>query len=596
MPPKAAKSKTGGGGGLANISMLMCIILLASAAACICFGQIDHCCAHPLQPNAKSWATLGLVGVIYLLVVAYAHDYDPSRRGTQGIVPEYDPGQSSQPVPRNVTPSREESEEKKEEEPPRMETAAKVCWSIVFFLAVFNIWMLLPANYGGASSSKTYTISGKVNGATDGSTGINNAMNAGGSGTGTTGDETASSDDSSSSDSDMRRRLIEGCDNEDHPHWKLMDWKTCSATCGEGIRTRVASCPAGDVTCIRGQCNPDPLDIPDCGEAPPTSCPCKSTDGCQWKVQDFGECEGACDSGKQTGTVKCLDSSGEPAEDSFCIESIGDPPPATQSCIGPCDFNLGAWGSCNTECGNGEQERTVTCKTADCSSSQPPQDTQKCAGEACAWSEWGACKANCGEEGLKHRVCTNAPEGQTCAEMPDSSAKCTAPPCTTPAKESQATAAPGATAAPPGLCACVMAWPFGIAAGALDAVTAWGWAFVVLIILAKVAHPKETARVLHATAILSPNAAPLGLIIAGSIGFLMEHRPGEAKMNAALETGTYGGVVLVPIVMVLAGLRRFGIRNRRRVVDTLLVVIMSIGCLFLAHYKSGGKTVKEWGI
>jgi len=94
---------------------------------------------------------------------------------------------------------------------------------------------------------------------------------------------------------------------------------------------------------------------------------------------------------------------------------------------------VGRWSECSTECGAGEQTRTVECPSG-CCAGVPPPTSRPCDNDPCPidgeWCPWSDCQGNCGNEGTQSRVC-NCPApafgGEDCEG--DSQQDCQMPGC-----------------------------------------------------------------------------------------------------------------------------------------------------------------------
>jgi hypothetical protein len=147
---------------------------------------------------------------------------------------------------------------------------------------------------------------------------------------------------------------------------------------------------------------------------------------------DFSSCSASCGDGTKTRDVQCQ-CGGLDAADSACIaKGIGAKPvtqaPCNNQCT--CGWETCPWGACNSECGPGTQTRNVICKCDDiespvgfCTGSKPitqqacdPVPTSGC---SCTWKyTQGTCSTLCGPgtKPLTPTACTSDPSGIICAE------------------------------------------------------------------------------------------------------------------------------------------------------------------------------------
>ncbi|KAM4662260.1 papilin isoform 2-T2 [Discoglossus pictus] len=238
-------------------------------------------------------------------------------------------------------------------------------------------------------------------------------------------------------------------------HWSYGSWSECSAECGGGYQSRLVFCT------IDNEAYPDVMcrDIP----APPSNRTC-STQPCpqmkRWKVSEWGPCSATCGGGVQTRSVFCVSYEGRSSQqvmnDAECA-AFTEKPPTQQVCNHKAcaRWSAGPWTECSTECGEGIQKRTVTCRTDSGSLVQDTAcmhqiklpDTQICYGENCVqeigWhvGEWGLCSKSC-NQGIRKRqvICAdndrNFFEPETCeAQEPDKPSlleSCNMQPCHLP--------------------------------------------------------------------------------------------------------------------------------------------------------------------
>jgi len=176
---------------------------------------------------------------------------------------------------------------------------------------------------------------------------------------------------------------VQPCHNSSLCQWQIADWSTCSNDCGSGMQMR-------DVWCSSG------LDA-DCGDAKPVSSRhCRGTTSCMWLVGDWSPCSETCGEGLQQRSVMCAS-----GREDDC--SVHTKPSHEQACHSrsACNWTIGAWSSCSTQCGHGFRERSVQCPTGaedDCSG-VPPLTQEECTSMAdCSWhvTPWSACSVSCG--------------------------------------------------------------------------------------------------------------------------------------------------------------------------------------------------------
>lgn len=169
--------------------------------------------------------------------------------------------------------------------------------------------------------------------------------------------------------------------------WTTSNWSSCSTTCGTGTQSRSVTCTRNDNTTVD-----DKFCIAYGLSKPVTSQVCTESSGCvsySWYTGSYGSCSTTCGSGTRTRTVYCRRNDGTRVADSYCS---GTKPGTSTSCSSTrgCTYSwyTGAWGSVNwtagtSNCGFGEQYRTVYCRRSDgttmsdsyCSGSKPSTGT-----------------------------------------------------------------------------------------------------------------------------------------------------------------------------------------------------------------------------
>lgn len=191
----------------------------------------------------------------------------------------------------------------------------------------------------------------------------------------------------SQADCDGRARpdSTEICHDTAECSWILGVWGSCSATCGNGFRTREISCSSG----VEGDC--------DTASKPAVAEDCREVAGCQWIISPWSVCSSSCGQGWINRTVSC--ESGSQAD---CAQ----PAPATEeACFESfCNWTVMEWSDCNATCGSGFQVREVLCPAGACDG-EGPASVQACVGNSgCTWqlAEWSTCSTSCGS-GVKNR-------------------------------------------------------------------------------------------------------------------------------------------------------------------------------------------------
>jgi len=106
-------------------------------------------------------------------------------------------------------------------------------------------------------------------------------------------------------------------------------------------------------------------------------------------VGEWGQCSSQCGTGKQTRSVKCT------AGDGTCSDLGMERPASERSCedYNGCKdggYDVGPWGTCSAQCGEGTQSRNVTCSNKKKCIGDKPDAERTCTHDA---AECHSCKA-----------------------------------------------------------------------------------------------------------------------------------------------------------------------------------------------------------
>ncbi|KAL6039222.1 hypothetical protein STEG23_005640 [Scotinomys teguina] len=170
--------------------------------------------------------------------------------------------------------------------------------------------------------------------------------------------------------------------------WHYTPWTKCSAQCAGGSQVQVVEC--------RNQLDSSAVAPHYCSahsKLPKRQRAC-NTEPCppDWVVGNWSRCSRSCDAGVRSRSVVCqrrVSAAEEKAlDDSACPQPR---PPVLEACQGPmCPPEWAAldWSECSSQCGLGQQQRTVRC------TSHTGQPSRECT-EALRPSTMQQCEAKC---------------------------------------------------------------------------------------------------------------------------------------------------------------------------------------------------------
>ncbi|XP_035235603.1 A disintegrin and metalloproteinase with thrombospondin motifs 3 [Anguilla anguilla] len=167
---------------------------------------------------------------------------------------------------------------------------------------------------------------------------------------------------------------------EDTYEWALKSWSQCSRPCAGGFQYTKYGCrKKGDSKMVhRSYCDvskkPKPIrrmcNLQDCTQP-------------QWITEDWEHCTRTCGSlGYQIRTVRCVqflhEGTNRSVHSKYCN---GERPEARRQCNRvpcPAQWRTGAWSECSVTCGEGVEERLVTCRIGDQCSGEKPESSRPC--------------------------------------------------------------------------------------------------------------------------------------------------------------------------------------------------------------------------
>ncbi|GFN84332.1 A disintegrin and metalloproteinase with thrombospondin motifs 9 [Plakobranchus ocellatus] len=211
---------------------------------------------------------------------------------------------------------------------------------------------------------------------------------------------------------DERPRNTKRCYKGHCPQWKAGPWGKCSVNCGTGEQKR-------QIKCVDKRNRPiDPIYCPPKNNSIITTMSCSRND-CSlyvWKKGSWSECSRTCGFGRKHRSVTCVDRSNVHVSSHLCDNNKR--PKIKRRCSEfPCPYiwNTGPWSECSATCGEGQQQRNVTCQAVTpegwilpgeisygCRQEERPSQNRYCNYGHCAasnhWSigPWGQCNVPCG--------------------------------------------------------------------------------------------------------------------------------------------------------------------------------------------------------
>ncbi|NXJ79879.1 PPN protein, partial [Trogon melanurus] len=148
--------------------------------------------------------------------------------------------------------------------------------------------------------------------------------------------------------------------------WKTGEWGSCSATCGGGTQTRSVYCVAFDGQSSQGVV--DNSECMTFAQQPRSSQPCNMRQCATWSTGPWSECSASCGEGVRTRTVTCRTQQGSPAQDFACLmepKPSATQPCLKENCIQEIGWHVGDWGLCSKSCNSGIRTRQVICADGD---------------------------------------------------------------------------------------------------------------------------------------------------------------------------------------------------------------------------------------
>ncbi|XP_072291726.1 A disintegrin and metalloproteinase with thrombospondin motifs 20 isoform X1 [Eucyclogobius newberryi] len=247
----------------------------------------------------------------------------------------------------------------------------------------------------------------------------------------------------------LRPRTQKSCRLRRCPIWKANKWTECSVTCGVGTQKRSVYCRLKSTGHVLE-------DLCDARSRPAVVQPCQAPECTPyiWVAAEWEQCNTNCGDGVRSRKVHCIGPGSAPVSDDYC-EQASQPATQEQCLRAPCQYvwSTGEWSQCSTICGEGFQQRFVSCSVVPTSPSRRsygshlsdssgtlcpeprPPGTRSCLLRDCPhtayWKigPWSKCSQTCGAGVMERRVECQTSKGQQSkqcrpAEKPDSQAAC----------------------------------------------------------------------------------------------------------------------------------------------------------------------------
>ncbi|KAM6215650.1 A disintegrin and metalloproteinase with thrombospondin motifs 20 [Rhynchocyon petersi] len=235
------------------------------------------------------------------------------------------------------------------------------------------------------------------------------------------------------------------CESGPCPQWNYGSWGECTQTCGGGIKSRIVLCqlPNGQISEER---NCEILNKPpSVAQCHVHACP----DDVSWHRGPWKSCSTSCGNGIKYREVFCVDQFQRKLDEKQC-RHLRRPRTHKACRSGRCpSWKANRWKECSVTCGSGVQQRDVYCRLRGvgrvaeemCDQSTRPYFQRHCWQQDCVqyrWiaGNWQGCFASCKRKGIYRQVkCVDAQNVAVNESLCDPSTripsfkKCSNPPC-----------------------------------------------------------------------------------------------------------------------------------------------------------------------
>ncbi|XP_063110653.1 A disintegrin and metalloproteinase with thrombospondin motifs 20 isoform X1 [Cavia porcellus] len=194
------------------------------------------------------------------------------------------------------------------------------------------------------------------------------------------------------------------CDLGPCPRWNYGSWGECTQTCGGGIKSRFVICqfPNGQVS---QEHNCETLNKPpSVVQCHVHACP----DDVSWRRGPWKSCSASCGKGIKYREVLCVDQYQEKLEENYCSHLRKPRTHKACRSVRCPSWKANRWKECSVTCGSGIQQRDVYCRLKGigrvaeemCDRSTRPYFQRQCWGHDCVkyqWmaGKWTGCSTSC---------------------------------------------------------------------------------------------------------------------------------------------------------------------------------------------------------